>query len=121
MNDATPKAAPSRLVHLYKRRTLVMLLMRRLGREEAEDATTEQLDEIWWRMTEAEREQVDVGWGHHLPESLRGNGPDVQDDWERGSGLVECSICGLSYYDHPTDPREKFPLHVGCDGRRWKL
>jgi hypothetical protein len=37
--------------------------------------------------------------------------------FERAGGDVPCSQCGLPYFDHP----EKDGLHLGCNGRLWKL
>lgn len=98
-----------------------MLLLRRLDKDV--EWALERLDILWARLTEPERAEIDA-WSAALPQELRENGPAVQqgwDAWERASGLTECSICGLNYYDHPRDPTEPYPLHVSCDGRRWKL
>lgn len=108
------------LAHRYKVGSLRMLLMRRLGRELGEGAALEMLDEIWHAMDPEERRAVDL-WVRSLPESLRSDGPDVRDDWDRASGDVECPTCGMTYAEHPVDPRGDFLLHVACDGRRWKL
>jgi len=107
-------------VHRYKKATLRMLLLRRLGRDLDEGAALELLDKIWICMGDEDR-QITDDWVRGLPEALRAEGPPVEDGWERASGDVECSTCGLTYQDHPVDPRDNFPLHVACDGRRWKL
>ena len=38
-------------------------------------------------------------------------------NFERACGDVECSECGLPYFDHPS----KDGLHLDCNGRLWKL
>lgn len=110
--------APINLLHYQKTTTLRDLLLRRLGWEE-----DSRIDEIWDAMSPAEQQAADL-WVRGLPEPLRANGPEVRDDWDQASGSTECSVCGLTYLDHPcviVDPREDSPLYVTCDGRRWKL
>ncbi len=43
--------------------------------------------------------------------------PSGDSTW--ASGLVVCEHCRLEYYDHPVCADGL--LHVGCDGRLWKL
>jgi hypothetical protein len=100
----------------YQRETLRGLLCRSVLTDDALD----RLDELWDAMSPAEQQAADL-WVRGLPEPLRRNGPEVMDDWDRASGSAECSVCGLTYLDHPCDPRETLQVHVTCDGRRWKL
>lgn len=111
-----------RLVLRYKRETLRMLLLRALGREDAERVACERVAEIWHRMDSSTQEAADA-WRARLPADMSESGPTIQNvDWERASGLVDCPICGLLYFDHPIDPGDRLlQLHVSCDGRRWKL
>ena len=51
---------------------------------------------------------------------VKGARTEAEGNMIRASGLVQCSKCGLFYFDHPTSPFFEF-LNRSCEGTLLKL
>jgi hypothetical protein len=66
-------------------------------------------------MSDSEKWRRFKRMARHLGELI----PADEAGFERACGDVACEKCGLALFEHPTCKGDV--LHIGCDGRQWKL